>query len=411
MPDLIGTKYYTIITDIGQAKIANTIYSGKKLELTLLKLGDGNGEFYNPESSQTDIKKEVWRGNVVDVEIDEENPNWINIYTIIPPTDGGYYIREMGVFDSDGDMIGICNCAETYKPVISDGSAKEITMKMTLAVVNTSAITLKVDPTVIYAKRKDVLLLNTKVNDIEAQLKDIANDKASKAELEELKKTVSNIDLSATKVNLTAINGMSAKNVQTGMQELFTFASNGKSAIAGKVGNVTGSNTHTEIANRIQTDKNTAATNLSNKGVSASGNEALASLVGKIENISVEGMGGVLSSGGSFNPSRTSDKLFEKGFISLPFRPNLIHIYCKRQYGRMDIATYSENRIEDAKKGTYIYNDSPSFLVYYFKPTEDYKNTFIKPTESGFNFIINIESTLYGIIEKVYWTAYKLKNI
>ncbi|MBA8967730.1 phage tail protein, partial [Clostridium butyricum] len=117
-----------------------------------MKLGDGNGAFYNPDSSQTDVKKEVWRGNVVDVEIDAGNPNWINIYTVIAPTDGGFTIREMAVFDSDGDMIGICNCAESYKPTLDEGSGKEITMKMTLAVVNTSAITLKIDPTIIYAK-------------------------------------------------------------------------------------------------------------------------------------------------------------------------------------------------------------------------------------------------------------------
>jgi len=170
MAELKGSKYYTVVTDIGQAKIANSIYSGKKLDLTLLKLGDGNGAFYNPDSSQTDVKKEVWRGNVVDVEIDAGNPNWINIYTVIAPTDGGFTIREMAVFDSDGDMIGICNCAESYKPTLDEGSGKEITMKMTLAVVNTSAITLKIDPTIIYAKRKDVLELQTKVNDITVQL-------------------------------------------------------------------------------------------------------------------------------------------------------------------------------------------------------------------------------------------------
>lgn len=170
MAELKGSKYYTVVTDIGQAKIANSIYSGKKLDLTLLKLGDGNGAFYNPDSSQTDVKKEVWRGNVVDVEIDADNPNWINIYTVIAPTDGGFTIREMAVFDSDGDMIGICNCAESYKPTLDEGSGKEITMKMTLAVVNTSAITLKIDPTIIYAKRKEVLTLTTKVNDITVQL-------------------------------------------------------------------------------------------------------------------------------------------------------------------------------------------------------------------------------------------------
>ena len=176
MAELKGSKYYTVVTDIGQAKIANSIYSGKKLNLTLLKLGDGNGAFYNPDSSQTDVKKEVWRGNVVDVEIDADNPNWINIYTVIAPTDGGFTIREMAVFDSDGDMIGICNCAESYKPTLDEGSGKEITMKMTLAVVNTSAITLKIDPTIIYAKRKDVLELQTKVNEITKQINNLEND-------------------------------------------------------------------------------------------------------------------------------------------------------------------------------------------------------------------------------------------
>ncbi|MDU1601986.1 MAG: phage tail protein [Clostridium sp.] len=176
MAELKGSKYYTVVTDIGQAKIANSIYSGKKLDLTLLKLGDGNGAFYNPDSSQTDVKKEVWRGNVVDVEIDAGNPNWINIYTVIAPTDGGFTIREMAVFDSDGDMIGICNCAESYKPTLDEGSGKEITMKMTLAVVNTSAITLKIDPTIIYAKRKDVLELQTKVNEIAKQINNLEND-------------------------------------------------------------------------------------------------------------------------------------------------------------------------------------------------------------------------------------------
>ncbi|MBN1048697.1 hypothetical protein [Clostridium botulinum] len=121
----------------------------------------------------------------------------------------------------------------------------------------------------------------------------VKNGESTVAEqLKEIANKVDNIDLSASKVNLTAINGISAKNVQAGIQELFTFASNGKSAIAGKVGNITGNNTHAEIANRIQTDKNTAAANLNGKGVSASGNEALASLVSKIAQISIQGMGG-----------------------------------------------------------------------------------------------------------------------
>ncbi|HBJ1646025.1 TPA: hypothetical protein LA462_000479 [Clostridium botulinum] len=141
----------------------------------------------------------------------------------------------------------------------------------------------------------------------------VKNGESTVAEqLKEIGNKVDNIDLSASKVNLTAINGMSAKNVQAGIQELFTFASNGKSAIAGKVGNITGNNTHAEIANRIQTDKNTAAANLNGKGVSASGNEALASLVSKIANISVSGMGGVRVVSGT-----TTTSLDKKSFSQI----------------------------------------------------------------------------------------------
>lgn len=324
MLELKGSKYYTVVTDIGQAKIANSIYSGKKLELTLLKLGDGNGGFYNPESSQIDVKKEVWRGNVVDVEIDVENPNWINIYTVIPPTDGGYYIREMGVFDSDGDMIGICNCAETYKPIISDGSAKEITMKMTLAVVNTSAITLKVDPTVIYAKRKDVLELQTKVNDLAKQMKDIANkvDNIKIADATTAQKGIVQLNNTTNSTSITqAATANAVKLAMDRANEAFTSASNGKTYIAGKVGNVTGSNTFTQIGDRVQIDKNNFATQLKSKKVDANGNEALASLVSKIGNISIEGLGGKKYLSGDYNNILTQNQYFT---VDIDFEPSLV---------------------------------------------------------------------------------------
>ncbi len=103
--------------------------------------------------------------------------------------------------------------------------------------------------------------------------------------------------------------------------QAFQYANNGKTTIANVIGNVSGNNTHAEIANRIQTDKNTAATNLSNKGVSASGNEALASLVGKIANISVEGMGGKRFVSGTINHVTGNDTK-----IHLNFSPGIIMI-------------------------------------------------------------------------------------
>ncbi|NFG23187.1 phage tail protein [Clostridium botulinum] len=293
-------KFYTILTNIGKEKIANSSVLGSKVNFTKIKAGDGNGKYYEPTEDQTKLANTVWEGNIRNIEVSKENPNWIEIEAIILSDEGGFTIREFGVFDEEDNLLAISKCAETYKPIISDGSVKELLIKMVLSVSNTENVSLKVDPTIVVAKKSDVEKVDMIVDEIKSQMKEIANKQTK------LENTVSNIDLSATKVNIATINGMSAKNVQAGMQELFTLASNGKNTIAGKLGNVTGNNTHAEIANRIQTDKNTAATNLSNKGVSANGNESLASLVAKIANITVAGMGGKRFTTGSVYES--SDK-------------------------------------------------------------------------------------------------------
>ncbi|NFO48704.1 phage tail protein, partial [Clostridium botulinum] len=112
---------------------------------------------------------------------------------------------------------------------------------------------------------------------------------------------------------------LAVKTAMDKANEAFQYASNGKSLIAGKVGNVTGNNTHAEIANRIQTDKNTAASNLNSKGVSANGNEALASLVGKIANITLAGMGGKRFTFGNTNFDGTTDIRFQR--VNKDFQP------------------------------------------------------------------------------------------
>ncbi len=127
------------------------------------------------------------------------------------------------------------------------------------------------------------------------QLKDIANkvDNIKIADGTTTTKGIVKLNNATNSTSQTeAATPLAVKTAMDKANEAFQYASNGKSLIAGKVGNVTGSNTHTEIANRIQVDKNTAAANLNSKNVSASGNEALASLVSKIGNISIAGMGG-----------------------------------------------------------------------------------------------------------------------
>ncbi|NFO48530.1 phage tail protein, partial [Clostridium botulinum] len=168
----MAEKFYSILTNIGKAKVANSIGLGTKINFAKMKIGDGGGSYYEPTESQTDLKHTVWEGNINHVEVDKDNPNWIHIEIMIPSTVGGFTIREYGTYDSEGDLIGICKCAETYKPVIADGSTKELLLDLILCVVNTDTVELKVDPTIIFAKKGEVEQLRT---DINIQLKEIAN--------------------------------------------------------------------------------------------------------------------------------------------------------------------------------------------------------------------------------------------
>ena len=152
----MAEQFYTILTAIGKAKIANSAALGEKVELTHLALGDGDGSYYNPTEDQTALKNEVWRGAIGTVDVDGENPNWIIIQTVVPSQHGGFMIREAGVFDDDGDLIAIGKYPETYKPVAADGSIKDLIVRMILEVSNTASVVLKIDPTVILATQQQV---------------------------------------------------------------------------------------------------------------------------------------------------------------------------------------------------------------------------------------------------------------
>ena len=156
-------KFYSLVTKVGQAKISNAISFGNKINFTKMKLGDGNGSYYEPTEDQTDLVNEVYEVNISSVSVDDENPNWVHIEAIIPSNVGGFTVREYGVYDDVDDLIGICKCAETYKPIISDGSTKELLIDMVLCVVNADVIELKIDPTIIYAKKEDIIELRNEI--------------------------------------------------------------------------------------------------------------------------------------------------------------------------------------------------------------------------------------------------------
>lgn len=163
-------QFYTLLTDIGKAKIANATALQKKLELSKIVLGDSNGNYYEPTESQTKLKNKVWEGNINDKFIDKDNPNWIVVQTIIPSQIGGFTIREAGIVDAEGDLIVVAKYPETYKPKVENGSTKDITINLILEVSNVENVTLKVDPTIIFATKKDIE--NVQKN-LEQNIKDI----------------------------------------------------------------------------------------------------------------------------------------------------------------------------------------------------------------------------------------------
>ncbi|WP_460269080.1 phage tail protein [Clostridium botulinum] len=162
----MAEKFYTLLTEIGKAKIANSAGFGSKINFVKMKVGDGGGSYYNPREDQEDLINTVWEGNITHVAIDEKNPNWINVEMMIPANIGGFMIREYGIFDEENNMLAIAKCAESYKPLAEDGSTKELIMKMVLTVSNTENITLKIDPTIIFAKKSEIEILENKIKNI-----------------------------------------------------------------------------------------------------------------------------------------------------------------------------------------------------------------------------------------------------
>lgn len=150
------TKFYAIVTSTGAAKIANAVSLGTKLNITHMAVGDGGGTLPTPNASQTKLVNEVRRAALNSLTVDAANSSQIIAEQVIPENEGGFWIREMGLFDGDGTLIAVCNTAETYKPQLQEGSGRTQRLRMIIIVSSTDAVTLKVDPSVVLATRQYV---------------------------------------------------------------------------------------------------------------------------------------------------------------------------------------------------------------------------------------------------------------
>lgn len=150
------TKYFAILTNQGAARLANATALGIKINISQMAVGDGNGTLPTPDPAQTKLINQTRIAPINSLGVDANDAGQIIAEQIIPENEGGFFIREIGLYDDDGILIAVANCPETYKPLLAEGSGRTQTIRMILVVSSTSAITLKIDPSVVLATRKYV---------------------------------------------------------------------------------------------------------------------------------------------------------------------------------------------------------------------------------------------------------------
>ncbi|EMK1707764.1 tail fiber protein [Salmonella enterica] len=149
----MDNEFYTLLTDRGMAKIASALADKKQIHLQKMAVGDGGGQYYEPTASQTNLRHEVWRGEMNTLTVAPNNPNWLIAELVLPEDVGGWYVREVGVFDNEGELIAIGKFPESYKPLLPGGCGKQVCIRLIMEVSNTTAVTLTVDPSIVLATR------------------------------------------------------------------------------------------------------------------------------------------------------------------------------------------------------------------------------------------------------------------
>ncbi|ELB2976753.1 phage tail protein [Escherichia coli] len=148
----MSTKFRTVITTAGAAKLAAaTAPGGRKVNITTMAVGDGGGKLPVPDAGQTGLIHEVWRHALNKISQDKRNSNYIIAELVIPPEVGGFWMRELGLYDDAGTLIAVANMAESYKPALAEGSGRSQTCRMVIIVSSMASVELTIDTTTVMA--------------------------------------------------------------------------------------------------------------------------------------------------------------------------------------------------------------------------------------------------------------------
>ena len=147
-------KYRTVVTTAGAAKFAAALTpGGKKVNITAMAVGDGGGKLPQPDAGQTKLINEVWRNKLNKISQDNKNKNYIVAELVIPPETGGFWLREMGLYDDTGTLVAVSNMAESYKPKLEEGSGRAQTLRMVIVLSDLASVELSIDATTVMASQ------------------------------------------------------------------------------------------------------------------------------------------------------------------------------------------------------------------------------------------------------------------
>lgn len=153
---MAGYKYYTILTDVGKQKLVEAIANETALDFTEIAIGDANGVSYDPTGEETALKHIVFKKAIDSVSIDAVDKNIMIFEMVVPASSGGYYMREAGLFSSDGSLIAIARIVEQYKPLLSEGAGASITISMRIAVSSEAQVYINIPESINYATQNYV---------------------------------------------------------------------------------------------------------------------------------------------------------------------------------------------------------------------------------------------------------------
>ena len=300
----MASQYFAILTDYGTRAIAHALSQGQPLQLTQFAVGDGNGQAVTPTASATALVHQTHIAPVSAVSLDPRNNKQVIVELTIPENVGGFYIREMGVFDSQNKLIAYANCPESFKPTESSGSGKVQVLRMILKVESSSAVTLSIDNSVIFVTRQQMTpktITATTQNGFDESGHTHEINKASTTQ-QGIVQLTNDTGLESESLALTAKAGkkLAQQTAQLQLNVSQNYIQNGKksSAVDSNSADTVATSAAVKTAYDLANSKQSPATTLAGYGI---GNYKIENFVGNVNSLQTDGIYAVTQASRSQN--------------------------------------------------------------------------------------------------------------